>query len=232
MIAGQVDAVCVVHADVPVGRRGVVDSAIDKRPVDHPVLVHADGVTGDYSLDTKFHGGGDQAVYAYDSAEADRWAADLGREIPPGWFGENLRTSGIAVTDAVVGSRWRLGEVVLEVTIARKPCSTFARWVGEPNWVKRFTERGDVGAYLRVITPGALEGGVGISGGGCAVARSDRSRPVSRPKPRGSDGASRSRRSAGQGGTGRQARAPKTYPIVILTETQHIFAGCGHCLRR
>ncbi|OZE86295.1 MOSC domain-containing protein [Rhodococcus sp. 15-649-1-2] len=163
MIAGQVDAVCVVHADVPVGRRGVVDSAIDKRPVDHPVLVHADGVTGDYSLDTKFHGGGDQAVYAYDSAEADRWAADLGREIPPGWFGENLRTSGIAVTDAVVGSRWRLGEVVLEVTIARKPCSTFARWVGEPNWVKRFTERGDVGAYLRVITPGALEGGVGIS---------------------------------------------------------------------
>lgn len=158
-MSGHVQAVCVVYADVPVGRRGVVNSAIDKRPVNGPVDVHELGLAGDHSRDTKFHGGVDQAVYGYDAAEAERWASELGREIPPGWFGENLRTSGVAVTDAVVGSHWRIGDVVLEVTIARKPCSTFARWVDEPGWVKRFTERGDVGAYFKVLQPGIVHSG-------------------------------------------------------------------------
>lgn len=158
-MTGRIDAVCVVHADVPLGRRGVVDSAIDKRPVTGPIDVHDLGIAGDHSSDTTFHGGIDQAVYAYDSAEAARWAADLGREIPAGRFGENLRTSGTPVTDAVVGSRWRIGSVLLEVTIPRRPCRTFARWLDEPRWVRRFAERGDVGAYFRVIQPGSLQSG-------------------------------------------------------------------------
>lgn len=159
---GRVEAVCVVHADVPLGRRGVVDSAIDKRPVSGAVDVDELGLKGDHSSDTKFHGGIDQAVYAYDDAEAQRWASELGREIPPGWFGENLRTVGVAVTDAVIGSRWRIGTTILEITIARKPCGTFARWVDEPRWVRRFTDRGDVGAYLKVVEPGTLAAGDSI----------------------------------------------------------------------
>lgn len=156
---GFLDAVCVVHTIVPLGRRGVVDSAIDKRPVDGPVEVGELGLVGDHSSDAKFHGGVDQAVYAYDEAEAARWAIDLGREVPAGWFGENLRTTGVAVTDAVVGSRWRVGTALLEVTIPRRPCRTFAKWVDEDKWVKRFAERGDVGAYLRVVEPGVLARG-------------------------------------------------------------------------
>ncbi|SNS39237.1 MOSC domain-containing protein [Rhodococcoides kyotonense] len=158
-MTGRVEAVCVVHADVPLGRRGVGDSAIDKRPVTGPVVIGELGLAGDRSRDTKFHGGIDQAVYAYDDAEARRWASELGRDVPPGWFGENLRTSAVAVTDAVVGSRWRVGTTVLEVTIPRNPCGTFARWTGEPRWVRRFTERGDVGAYLKVIEAGSLAAG-------------------------------------------------------------------------
>lgn len=161
-MTARVEAVCVVHADVPIGRRGVSDSAIDKRPVDGPVDVHELGLAGDHSRDTKFHGGVDQAVYVYDEAEAQRWASELGRPVEPGWFGENLRTSGIEVTDAVVGSHWHIGDVVLEVTIARKPCGTFARWVDEPGWLKRFTERADVGAYFRVVEPGTVQRGASI----------------------------------------------------------------------
>lgn len=159
----RVLAVCVVHADVPLGRRGVVDSAIDKRSVDGPVEVHELGIGGDHSSDTKFHGGIDQAVYAFDDAEARRWASELGRELPPGWFGENLRTTGVPVTDAVIGSRWRIADVLLEVTIPRKPCGTFARWAEEPRWVKRFTAQGDVGAYLKVIEPGRFGSGDAIT---------------------------------------------------------------------
>ncbi len=156
---GRLLDVCVVHTLHPLSRPAVVDSAIDKRPVAGPVEVTALGLAGDRSIDVKFHGGADQAVYAYDDAEALRWASELGRPVPAGWFGENLRVSGVPVTDAVVGSTWAVGTAVLEVTIPRRPCATFARWTEEPRWVKRFTERGDVGTYLRVVRPGHVGAG-------------------------------------------------------------------------
>jgi MOSC domain-containing protein YiiM len=162
-VTGTVSAVCVVHADVPFGRRGVVDSGIDKRPVLGPVDVHELGIGGDHCSDSKFHGGLDQAVYAYDEAEARYWADQLGAPVQPGRFGENLRTSGVPVTDAVIGTRWRIGTVTLEATIARKPCGTFARWMGEPGWVRRFTARGDVGAYFRVLEPGVFAAGDSVT---------------------------------------------------------------------
>ena len=75
-------------------------------------------------------------------------------------FGENLTTSGIDVTGALIGERWRVGtEVVLEVSAPRRPCVTFASWMDEQHWVKRFTEWGLPGAYLRVITPGSVRAG-------------------------------------------------------------------------
>jgi MOSC domain-containing protein YiiM len=60
----------------------------------------------------------------------------------------------------VIGERWRFpGGTVLEVTMPRVPCATFARRVGEDGWVRRFRDSGLSGAYLRVITPGDLEAG-------------------------------------------------------------------------
>lgn len=156
---GRILAVCVVHEVLPLSRPAVVDSAIDKRPVAGPVPVGELGLTGDLSCDTDFHGGSEQAVYAYAESEAQRWSTELGRELPPGWFGENLRVDGVAVTDAVVGSHWDVGTAVLEVTIPRYPCGTFAKWSHEPRWVTRFTERADVGTYLRVVRPGIVSAG-------------------------------------------------------------------------
>lgn len=66
-----------------------------------------------------------------------------------------MRVVGVPTTDAVIGTRWRIGDVELEITEPRVPCGTFAHWSGEPRWVKRFTERADVGAYMRVLTPAA-----------------------------------------------------------------------------
>ncbi|MFJ3956083.1 MOSC domain-containing protein [Arthrobacter sp. NPDC090010] len=160
MHPGTVLAVCRVHELHPdvEGRVGV--TAIDKRPVDGPVTVHRLGVRGDIQADRANHGGFDQAVYAYSEDDADYWAAELGREIAPGYFGENLRLSGIETTGAVIGERWRIGtDVELEVTSPRVPCSTFQRRVEETQWVKRFTQAGRVGCYLRVIKTGTVTAG-------------------------------------------------------------------------
>ena len=155
-------AVCAVHQLRPdAGTVGT--TAIDKRPIAGPVRVGAYGVYADVQADRKNHGGLEKAVYAYSDEDARFWERELGRELPPGWFGENLRTEGIDVNQARIGERWRIGErVEVEVTMPRTPCQTFARWVGgddERGWVKRFSEAGRLGPYLRVVTTGRVQAG-------------------------------------------------------------------------
>ncbi|MGC0362424.1 MOSC domain-containing protein YiiM [Rhodococcus sp. 27YEA15] len=164
-MTGAVVAVCVVRDERDSGVKRVSRTAIDKRAVPGRVAVGRLGLGGDYVCDTEFHGGQYQAVYAYQLDEAQRWATELGRELHPGWFGENLLLSAMSVTDAVVGERWHItgpdsGDVLeLEVTGPRTPCGTFGVWSGEKRWVKRFTERADVGAYLRVNRTGTIGAG-------------------------------------------------------------------------
>lgn len=134
-------------------------SAIDKRPMDGPVQVRTLGLGGDEIADLKHHGGVDQAVYAYAREDLDAWAADLGRDLTDGQFGENLTTVGIDVNDARLGDRWRIGTALLEVCDVRTPCRVFQAFLGEPRWARRFTEKGAPGAYLRVIEEGVLQAG-------------------------------------------------------------------------
>lgn len=157
-MTGILVAVCAVGELHEAGRGG--ETAIDKRPLAGRVGIEPLGVAGDMQMDKAHHGGPDQALYAYAREEAQRWADELGHEVNPGNFGENLAVRGMPVTDALVGERWRIGPtVVVETTLPRVPCVTFKTWMGEPRWVKRFSERGDVGSYLRVITPGTVEAG-------------------------------------------------------------------------
>ncbi|ATL65467.1 MOSC domain-containing protein [Nocardia terpenica] len=158
---GRVLAVCVVHAELEMPPRvsRVGRTAIDKRPVPHRVPVRGLGLDGDHVCDTVNHGGVHQAVYAYAEEDARRWGDELHRDLPAGWFGENLRIAGLPVSDAVLGERWSIGDTVLEVSAPRVPCSTFQHWSGERQWVKRFTLRSDTGAYLRVLTEGTIGAG-------------------------------------------------------------------------
>lgn len=159
MESGSVLAVCRVHQLLRDGG-SVGVTAIDKRPVNGPVKVHKLGLRGDIQANRAHHGGEDQAVYAYSQADADYWADALGRELPAGFFGENLRISGIEATHAVIGERWTVGAgVELEVTSPRTPCATFQRRMKEPQWVKRFTDEGRVGTYLRVLRTGSIQAG-------------------------------------------------------------------------
>ncbi|KUN98925.1 MOSC domain-containing protein [Streptomyces caeruleatus] len=143
-------------------------TGIDKRPVAGPVRVAAPGpkgiggsaLAGDAVCKREHHGGDDQAVYAVAREDLDEWERELGRPLANGGFGENLTTSGLDVSGALIGERWRIGSgVVLEVTSSRIPCLTFQGHIGEKQWVKRFTAKGAPGAYLRVIEPGEIRAG-------------------------------------------------------------------------
>jgi MOSC domain-containing protein YiiM len=136
--------------------------------VDGPVLLGPHGPVGDTVLDRKHHGGRDQAVYAYATEDLRAWSADLGRELTPGTFGENLTTQDLDVTGAVIGEVWQVAAadrtepVLLQVTSPRIPCVTFQAWMGEPHWVRRFTEAGAPGTYLRVLAEGRVAAGAPV----------------------------------------------------------------------
>lgn len=160
--AGYLLAICRVHQLITT-KAGTGVTAIDKRAVDGPVNLRKFGVFGDVQADAENHGGPDQAIYAYSQEDADFWSAELGRPLQPGLFGENLRTQGVETTGAVIGTRWRIGKALLEVTSPRVPCATFAERMGEPQWVKRFTQAGRVGTYLRVLEHGKAQAGDAIT---------------------------------------------------------------------
>ena len=159
-MSGRLEAVCVSGTDLlPLPDKRPNRSGIDKKPVAGRVAVHPLGLDGDVQVNKRHHGGEGQAVYAYAQEDAEHWIAELGRELPPGRFGENLRTSGVDLRTAVLGERWRVGTALFEVTAWRTPCANFARFWGVPDLVKRFAAHGATGAYLRVLETGEVGAG-------------------------------------------------------------------------
>ncbi|CCH33666.1 MOSC domain-containing protein [Actinosynnema sp. NPDC047251] len=155
---------------VNIGARADFEPAVightghDKRPVSGAVRISApagpgSGLAGDHISDGRSHGGPDQAVYAYSREDLDTWSAELGRDLAPGIFGENLTTVGVDPTNAVVGERWRIGGTLLQVTDPRIPCRTFVGVMDVQGWMKLFTERALCGTYFRVLEPGSVTAG-------------------------------------------------------------------------
>lgn len=147
------------------------------------------GVVGDVIGDVKHHGGAQKAVYAFAREELDFWWAELGREagprgahegcaheggdladgesgadgaFAPGTFGENLTTVGLDLAALKINQRVRIGAAELEVSVVRQPCRTFAGWLDERGWVKKFSARGRCGSYFRVAVPGRITAGDAI----------------------------------------------------------------------
>ena len=59
----------------------------------------------------------------------------------------------------LINQRIRVGGALLEVSIPRQPCATFAGWMNTRGWLRSFTQHGDCGAYLRIIEPGTIHSG-------------------------------------------------------------------------
>jgi MOSC domain-containing protein YiiM len=152
---------------VNIGRPEHVDghaalTGICKRPVSGPVAIGPLGVENDAVMDTKNHGGFDQAVYLYGQPDYDFVAAETGREMSPGLFGENLTIAGLESRKIDIGDRFEVGELLFEVTSPRIPCATFAARMRDPQWVKIFFAINRPGVYVRVLKPGLVEAGVPV----------------------------------------------------------------------
>ncbi len=131
-------------------------TGIFKLPSDKAVFIGKLGLEGDVQVNKEHHGGKDQAVYFYSKEDYEFWEAKLGKKLEYGIFGENLCIEGVSSKDVCVGDRFRIGDVLLEATGPRIPCSVFAARMNDIAFGKKFIKAGRAGFYCRVINEGKV----------------------------------------------------------------------------
>ncbi|MEE8330790.1 MAG: MOSC domain-containing protein [Acidimicrobiia bacterium] len=137
-------------------RGHLVSTGIYKSPVEGPVRVEGVNLEGDDQADRRVHGGVHKAIYAYASEDYEWWGQQIGRSLSPGMFGENLTTAEVEVSGAVIGQRWQIGDVVLEVSEPRVPCFKLGIRMEDPDFPAVFAAGNRPGSYLRIVEEGSL----------------------------------------------------------------------------
>lgn len=131
-------------------------TSIFKTTVPGPVLVRRHNLEGDRQADPSVHGGEYKAVYAYAAEHYAYWEAQLGRDLAPGSFGENLLISGLEEPAVTIGQVFGVGTSQLEATAPRLPCFKLGLRFGDPSMVKAFARAGRFGLYFRVVAEGRV----------------------------------------------------------------------------
>ena len=139
---------------IAVGTRQV-ETGIFKRPVVQ-AAIRCGGIVGDSICNGEHHGGPDQAVYVYTCDDYRWFEHDRGSAFAPGTFGENLTIDGLESAAVGIGDRVVIGDVILEASAPRIPCSVFGARVGDRNFPAVFRRAERPGFYCRVVRGGHL----------------------------------------------------------------------------
>jgi MOSC domain-containing protein YiiM len=145
------------------GRAGVLEpggerSAILKRPLARATVTRL-GIVGDEQADRRYHGGPDQALHQFAQASYARIAQmrpALAGVAVPGSIGENLSCTALDEEHVCIGDRYRIGEVELEVSQPRRPCSKIDARYATPGLARLIDGQRMPGWYLRVRREGEI----------------------------------------------------------------------------
>src|ERR671910_512202 len=138
------------------GRR--VFTAGAKKPVPRAVLRFGN-FDGDRQADQVNHGGFEKAVCVYPFDHYPYWSRQLGRNLKPGAFSENLIVSGAIETEVCVGDVFRIGEATVQVSQPRMPCTKLASKNGSKMLPKLIANVGYTGFYMCVLSEGVVAAG-------------------------------------------------------------------------
>lgn len=137
-----------------------IKTGIYKYPVDIPIYLGKEDVKDDHVIDRRYHGGVDKACYLYAADHYEYWKnryPDL--EWNYGMFGENITVSGLDEKNIKIGSIYRLGSAIIQISRTRQPCFKLGIRFGDQNMVKQFIDSLRSGVYVRVIEPGNVSVG-------------------------------------------------------------------------
>ncbi len=130
------------------------------------------GIAGDVQAHPGIHGGPRQAVLLITSEGLDE-LKEQGYPLYPGALGENITSQGLDRRTVRLGQRYRIGEVVIEITKMRQPCAQLNPYgdgiqkavfdpevkagnAQSPRW-------GLAGFYAKIVQSGRIQPGDSIS---------------------------------------------------------------------
>ena len=113
-------------------------------------------LSGDGQADLSVHGGVDKAVYVYPSEHLPAWRDELGENLGPAAFGENVSSIGVLEDAVFIGDVWSWGDALLQVTQPRWPCYKLALHRHRPDIQALLRGSGRTGWYLRVLQSGEV----------------------------------------------------------------------------
>jgi len=140
-----------------------VSTGIYKTAVSGTRMVRKLNIDGDQQADLKLHGGIHKAVYAFPSEHYSFYEKALNQgPFAPGQFGENLTTEGMLESEVRIGNRYRVGEVLFEVSQPRAPCYKFGIKMEAAEALMICIKSMKTGFYFRVLNEGEIEAGNSI----------------------------------------------------------------------
>lgn len=130
-------------------------SGIGKVKVDKAVLTK-ESFNGDSVANEKFHGGPDRAVCVYPFEHYDYWEKLFKKSIQHPAFGENISVKGMMEKDVYIGDIFQAGNVIMQVTQGRVPCSTLSKFNDADELLIKTFETGYTGYFLKVLEEGTV----------------------------------------------------------------------------
>lgn len=132
-------------------------TGIYKYPVEESIFLGKEDVVNDDVIDRKYHGGIDQAVYAYGENHYEYWKNLYPNlEFKYGMFGENLTISDLLEEEIIIGSIYQLGACKLEVSKPRQPCVKLGIRFQDAKVIKQFWNTSKSGVYFKVLETGKV----------------------------------------------------------------------------
>lgn len=137
-----------------------VITGIYKTPKKQPIFLGKDTVRHDEVTDRKYHGGEFKACYLFSEKHYTHWENQYPNlEWHWGMFGENLTVSSFDETDIFIGSIYKIGEALVQITQPREPCFKLGIKFGTQAILKQFISHGFPGTYVRILEEGFVKTG-------------------------------------------------------------------------
>lgn len=132
-------------------------TGIYKQPVEKPLLLETESVAKDTIADRKVHGGVFKACYLFSADQYPYWKEKYPHlEWDWGMFGENLTVEGLDESKIKIGSIYRLGTALVQITQPREPCFKLGIRFGSQDILKEFIDHGFPGTYVRILEVGKV----------------------------------------------------------------------------
>lgn len=153
----QVISVNIGKRETVIWKNKTYETGIYKYPVNESIFLGKEDVENDNVIDRKYHGGSDQAVYAYGENHYNFWKNLYPNlEFNYGMFGENLTISNLWEEDVNIGNIYQLGDAKIQVSKPRQPCFKLGIRFQSMNMVKQFWLTTKSGVYFKVIETGKV----------------------------------------------------------------------------